>query len=89
MKKNTMKGSYRDQILTIVKAPVYLGIPTTVDNKVNNCSAIALSNTIACFTDPDTFQKLIHRNGDYQPFGINSYPMTIMSVPTSDDFFHG
>jgi len=65
MVKITMRGPYRDQILKIVKAPVYLGIPTTVGDKVNNYSAMAVNDTIACFIDLRTFQKLIHRNGKF------------------------
>ena len=63
--KLTMKGPNKDQILKIVKAPEYLGIPTTVGDKVNNYSAVAISETIACFVDLTTFQKLIHRNGKF------------------------
>ena len=65
MVKLTMKGPYRDQILKIVKSPVYLGIPTTVGDKVNNYSAVAINDTVACFIDLSTFQKLIQRNGKF------------------------
>lgn len=63
--KITMKGPYRDQILKVVKAPEYLGIPTTMGDKVNNYSAIAISKATACFIDLKTFQTLIRRNGDF------------------------
>lgn len=63
--KLTMKGPNKDQILKIVKAPEYLGIPTTVGDKVNNYSAVAVNEVIACFVDLATFQKLIHRNGNF------------------------
>ena len=65
MVKLTMKGPYRDQILKIVKAPTYLGIPTTVGDKVNNYSAVAINDAIACFIDLGTFQQLIHLNGKF------------------------
>ncbi len=63
--KLTMKGPYKDQILKIVRAPVYLGIPTTVGDKVNHYSAVAINRASACFIDLDTFRKMIFENGHF------------------------
>lgn len=63
--KITLKGPYRDQILKVVKAPQYLGIPTTMGDKINNYSAVAISKVSACFIDLKTFQKMIYRNGEF------------------------
>ena len=60
-----MKGPSREQILKIVRAPAYLGIPTTVGDKVNHYSAMALDHTEACFIDLSTFRELIHANGNF------------------------
>ncbi len=65
MAKLTMKGPYRDQILKIVRAPVYLGIPTTVGDKVNHYSAIAVNRASACFIDLATFRKMVFENGHF------------------------
>ncbi|WP_025865767.1 cyclic nucleotide-binding domain-containing protein [Prolixibacter bellariivorans] len=39
--KLTMRGHNREQILKVLKAPTYLGIPTTIGDKINNYSAVA------------------------------------------------
>ncbi len=63
--KLTMKGPYRDQILKLVRAPAYLGIPTTVGDKVNHYSATALNRVAACFIDLNVFRKMIFENGNF------------------------
>ncbi len=63
--KLIMKGPYRDQILKLVRAPVYLGIPTTVGDKVNHYSAIAVTKVSACFIDLNTFRKMVFENGHF------------------------
>ena len=52
----------REQILKIIKAPNYLGIPTTVSDKINQYSVTALEETIVCFIDLDTFINLLLDN---------------------------
>jgi CRP-like cAMP-binding protein len=63
--KTYMEWNHRNQILNIVKAPAYLGIPTTIGDKINQFSASALDNTKACFIDINTFKMLIDRNGKF------------------------
>ncbi len=60
-----IKGPDRDQILKIAKGPTYLGIPTTIGDKVNNYSATALSGTSVCFVDIATFKHLIENNSGF------------------------
>ncbi len=60
-----MQGPCREKILRIVKAPSYLGIPTTIGDKINHYSATALENTKVCFIDVNEFKKLIYGNGKF------------------------
>ncbi len=60
-----MKGNARDQIIKIVKAPAYTSIPTTLGQNINQYSAIALTDTIACFIDVDAFKSFINKNGEF------------------------
>lgn len=63
--KIVIDGPNREQILKVIKAPCYLGIPTTVGDKVNHYSAIALEETTACFVDVSTFKNFIKLNSDF------------------------
>ena len=60
-----MKGPDRESILKIAKAPAYLGIPTTVGDRINHYSATALVDTTACFIDITAFKEFIHKNGQF------------------------
>jgi len=50
-----IEGPKNDQIIKVVKAPSYLGIPTTFNEKINHYSATALDQTSVCFIDIDVF----------------------------------
>ncbi|GET28740.1 Crp/Fnr family transcriptional regulator [Prolixibacter sp. SD074] len=63
--KLTMRGHNREQILKIVKAPTYMGIPTTLGDKINNYSAIALTDVACCFIDRSTFKDFVETNGKF------------------------
>lgn len=63
--KISMKWRDKNQILNIIKAPAYLGIPTALEDKINNYSSIALEDSVACFIDLNTFKLLIDRNGKF------------------------
>ncbi|MFH0893501.1 MAG: Crp/Fnr family transcriptional regulator [Bacteroidota bacterium] len=65
MAKLHMQGPTRDKILRIVKAPTYLGIPTTFGDKINQFSATAIENTTVCFIDLGVFRNLIFSNGKF------------------------
>lgn len=60
-----MKGNSRDQIIKIVKAPAYTGLPTTFAENINQYSATALLDTVACFIDVNAFKSFINKNGDF------------------------
>ena len=57
--KIMIEGTHRAQILKIKKAPCYLGLPTTVGDKINHYSAVALEKTTACFVDMHVFKELL------------------------------
>jgi len=52
----------KEQIIKIAKAPTYLGIPTTIGEKINQYSATAIEDTSVCFVNLDIFNKLILSN---------------------------
>lgn len=60
-----MRGPVGDKILRIVKAPAYLGIPTSFGDKVNQFSATALVDTSVCFIDIQHFRNFIYQNGHF------------------------
>lgn len=59
------KGTIRESIIRITKAPAYLCLPSTFGDKINHFSATALENTTVCFIDVTTFKKFIYENGDF------------------------
>ncbi|RPH31277.1 MAG: Crp/Fnr family transcriptional regulator [Bacteroidales bacterium] len=60
-----MKGPTGDKILRLMKAPSYLGLPTTFGDKVNHYSATALIDSHICFISLDTFRDFIFKNGSF------------------------
>lgn len=60
-----IKGPEREQILKITKGPSYLGIPTTLGDRINHYSATALTDTMVCFIDIETFKNFIATNNDF------------------------
>jgi len=60
-----IEGPKNDQIIKVVKAPSYLGIPTTLNEKINHYSATALDLTSVCFIDIDVFKDFIYKNGQF------------------------
>lgn len=60
-----MAGGKRDQIIKIVKAPSYLGLPTTFGDKIIQYSATAIEDSIACFIDMNAFKNFIYLNGEF------------------------
>ncbi len=65
MVKLIIDGPQRKQILRIKKAPCYLGLPTTMGDKINHYSAVALELTTACFIDIGAFKQLLRLNTDF------------------------
>ena len=60
-----MRGPVREKILRVVRAPTYLGIPTTFGDKINQFSATALEDTSVCFIDSTLFRNFIYTNGKF------------------------
>jgi len=60
-----MKGPTSDKILRLMKAPSYLGLPTTIGDKVNQYSATALTDAQICFISLDIFRDFIFKNGSF------------------------
>ena len=52
-------GPYHEQIVRIVKAPSYLGLPTTFGDKINQYSVTVIEAAEVCFIDIDTFRYLL------------------------------
>jgi CRP/FNR family transcriptional regulator len=52
-------GPYHEQIVRIVKAPRYLGLPTTIGDKINQYSVTAISDVEVCFIDITAFRQLL------------------------------
>jgi CRP/FNR family transcriptional regulator len=59
------KGPTGEKILRIMKAPTYLGIPTSMGDKINQFSATALVETSVCFIDTILFRNFIFQNGKF------------------------
>ncbi len=57
-----LKGPYHDQIVRLVKAPTYLGLPTTIGDKINQYSVTAVTDVEVCFIDIKVFQKILDEN---------------------------
>lgn len=62
-------GPYHEHIVRIVKAPRYLGLPTTIGDKINQYSVTAISNVEVCFIDISTFNIMLKSTGGFS-YGI-------------------
>lgn len=61
-----MKGlTEHEHLIKIVKAPNYLGIPSSVGDKINQYSVTAIEETSVCFIALETFQNLLLGNKDF------------------------
>ncbi len=58
-------GPYYEQIVRIVKAPSYLGLPTTIGEKINQYSVTVIDDAEVCFIDINTFRYLLKENSDF------------------------
>lgn len=77
-----MSGPSHEQIIRLVKAPTYLGLPTTFANKLNHYSVTAISDVEVCFIDVNIFQKLLKENDNF------SYSIIIELCQNEVDSFH-
>jgi len=58
-------GPYHEQIVRIVMAPSYLGLPTTFGDKINQYSVTVIDEAEVCFIDINTFRYLLKANFDF------------------------
>jgi CRP-like cAMP-binding protein len=58
-------GPYHEQIVRIVKAPTYLGLPTTFGDKINQYSVTVIDEAEVCFIDINAFRGLLNSNPDF------------------------
>jgi CRP/FNR family transcriptional regulator len=65
MVKIHVTGPAKEKIIKLVKAPSYLGIPTTLGDKTNQYSVTAITDTTVCFIDTNFFRLLITDNGQF------------------------
>lgn len=65
MAKIHIEGPYHEQIVRIVKAPSYLGLPTTFGDKINQYSVTVIDAAEVCFIDIETFRYLLKTNPDF------------------------
>jgi len=57
--KMHITGPYHEQIVRIIKAPCYLGLPTTIGDKINQYSVTAIDAVEVCFIDFSAFRLLL------------------------------
>jgi len=60
-----LAGPSHEQIVKIVKAPTYLGLPTTFGDKINQYSVTAIDKVEVCFIDVTFFRKLLNEKPDF------------------------
>ena len=58
-------GPYHEQIVRVVNAPCYLGVPTTFGDKINQYSVTSINSTEVCFIDISTFKYLFMVNSKF------------------------
>lgn len=57
-----LAGPSHEQITRLVKAPSYLGLPTTFGDKINQYSVTAVADAEVCYIDVKTFRDLLKEN---------------------------
>lgn len=65
MVKLHLTGPTHEQIICLVKAPSYLGLPTTFGNKINQYSITAITKAEVCFIDMEVFRYLLKENDSF------------------------
>ena len=55
----------KEEILKIVKGPVFVGVPDVFANKIHSYSVTALNDSIACFIEYSGYKYLIQNNGKF------------------------
>ena len=60
-----LAGPSHEQIVRLVKAATYLGLPTTFGNKINQYSVTAITDVEVCFIDVNIFRNLLKDNAQF------------------------
>lgn len=60
-----LNGPIKEQIIRIDRAPIFIGLPMTFNDKINYYSATALEPTRVCFIDINIFKRFVLQNGDF------------------------
>jgi CRP/FNR family transcriptional regulator len=60
-----LEGPHHEQIVRLVKAPSYLGLPTTFGDKINQYSVTSVAHSEVCFIDINVFKKIISENQNF------------------------
>jgi len=68
MAKIHIAGPSREQIVRLVKAPTYLGLPTTFGDKINQYSVTAVLDSEVCFIDLEVFKRLLGENKEFSSY---------------------
>lgn len=77
-----LTGPTSEQITRIVKAPTYLGLPTTFGVKINQYSVTAVSDVEVCFIDINVFLNLLKENPGF------SYEIILELCKSELESFH-
>jgi CRP/FNR family transcriptional regulator len=77
-----IEGPYHEQIVRIVKAPTYLGLPTTFGDKINQYSVTVIEEAEVCFIDINAFRDLLNSNPDF------SYEIMLELCSNELEVFH-
>ncbi len=62
VKKHMTGLNDKQQIIEIIKAPTYIGIPTTLGNNINQYSVTSLTESSMCMIDLNIFKQLCYEN---------------------------
>lgn len=60
-----IRGPHHEQLIKLIKAPAYLGIPNTFGDKINNYSVTVVEDSEVCFIDIAAFKQLLASNDKF------------------------
>jgi CRP-like cAMP-binding protein len=60
-----IRGPHHEQIIKLIKAPAYLGLPNTFGDKINNYSVTVVEESDVCFIDINAFKYLLKHNDKF------------------------
>jgi CRP-like cAMP-binding protein len=65
VKKHMTGLNGKQQIIEIIKAPSYIGIPTTLGNNINQYSVTSLTESNMCMIDLNVFKQMCYENAKF------------------------